>query len=136
MVTYAVQGGFKVQLGPVLVAANGWFGRNTGNVFGNLSMNLNNGNDTVSVVNSPFGTFFINAGNGNSSVSLAPVGASNPNWTVNWTFGTGSNTINLGGTEVSTLFGSIFSQAAANGTSTNVFTQGANWTLQLSTFVF
>lgn len=36
MVTYAVQGGFKVQLGPVLVAANGWFGRNTGNVFGNI----------------------------------------------------------------------------------------------------
>jgi hypothetical protein len=36
MATYVVQGGFKVQLGPVLVAANGWYGRNTGNVFGNI----------------------------------------------------------------------------------------------------
>jgi len=36
MTTYAVQGGAKIQLGPLLIAANGWYGQNAGNVFGHI----------------------------------------------------------------------------------------------------
>jgi len=36
MTTYVVSGGAKLQLGPVLVAANGWYGQNAGNVFGHI----------------------------------------------------------------------------------------------------
>ena len=34
--TYAVAGGAKIQLGPVLAAVNGWYGQNAGNVFGHI----------------------------------------------------------------------------------------------------
>lgn len=34
MDTYAVEAGGKLKLGPVLIAANGWYGQNTGSVFG------------------------------------------------------------------------------------------------------
>ncbi len=36
MDTLVVEGGFKLKLGPVLVAGNGWAGKNSGNVYGNL----------------------------------------------------------------------------------------------------
>lgn len=36
MDTFVVQGGFKLQLGPVLLAVNGWWGKNAGNVFGHI----------------------------------------------------------------------------------------------------
>jgi hypothetical protein len=36
MTTGAAEFGFKVHLGPVLVAGNGYFGQNTGNVYGNI----------------------------------------------------------------------------------------------------
>lgn len=36
MDTIVVEAGFKVRLGPILVAGNGWTGKNSGNVFGNL----------------------------------------------------------------------------------------------------
>jgi len=36
MTTYVAQFGGKIQLGPVLVAANGWYGQNAGNVFGHI----------------------------------------------------------------------------------------------------
>ncbi|MET0390695.1 MAG: hypothetical protein ABW321_32280, partial [Polyangiales bacterium] len=36
MTTWVVQGGFKTQLGPLLIAANGWYGLNSGSVFGNM----------------------------------------------------------------------------------------------------
>jgi hypothetical protein len=36
MTTYAIAGGAKVQLGPVLAAANAWYGQNAGNVFGHI----------------------------------------------------------------------------------------------------
>jgi hypothetical protein len=35
MTTYAVEAGGKLRLGPVLVASNGWYGQNTGSLFGN-----------------------------------------------------------------------------------------------------
>jgi hypothetical protein len=43
MDTFATQAGFKTQLGPVLIAANGWYGKNAGNVFGHIfqMQNLN-----------------------------------------------------------------------------------------------
>ncbi|MET0386719.1 MAG: hypothetical protein ABW321_12210 [Polyangiales bacterium] len=36
METWAVQGGLKTQLGPLLLAANGWYGLNSGSLFGNM----------------------------------------------------------------------------------------------------
>jgi hypothetical protein len=36
MDTAILEGGFKLKLGPVLVASNGWYGKNSGNVYGNL----------------------------------------------------------------------------------------------------
>lgn len=36
MTTFVVEAGFKVLLGPVLVAANGWYGQNAGSVFGHI----------------------------------------------------------------------------------------------------
>jgi hypothetical protein len=36
MDTMVAQAGFKFQLGPVLVAANAWYGKNAGNVFGHI----------------------------------------------------------------------------------------------------
>ena len=36
MTTFLVEGGGKVKLGPILVAANGWVGQNAGQVFGHI----------------------------------------------------------------------------------------------------
>jgi hypothetical protein len=36
MDTLAAELGFKLKLGPVLLAGNGWIGKNTGNIYGNL----------------------------------------------------------------------------------------------------
>jgi len=36
MDTMVAQAGFKFQLGPVRIAANGWYGKNAGNVFGHI----------------------------------------------------------------------------------------------------
>lgn len=36
MTTFAAEGGFKLHLGPVVIAANGYTGQNTGNVYGNI----------------------------------------------------------------------------------------------------
>jgi hypothetical protein len=36
LTTYAIEAGGKLKLGPLLVAANGWYGQNTGGVFGNV----------------------------------------------------------------------------------------------------
>ncbi len=36
MDTWVVEAGGKLKLGPVLIAANGWYGQNAGNVYGNL----------------------------------------------------------------------------------------------------
>ncbi|HET6332454.1 MAG TPA: hypothetical protein VFG30_04545 [Polyangiales bacterium] len=36
MTTYAVEVGGKLKLGPVLVAANGWYGQNAGGVYGHM----------------------------------------------------------------------------------------------------
>ncbi|HET8932910.1 MAG TPA: hypothetical protein VFN67_05705 [Polyangiales bacterium] len=48
MDTAAVQAGFKTQLGPVLIAANGWYGKNAGNVFGHIFQMQNlNGSDVT-----------------------------------------------------------------------------------------
>lgn len=48
MDTAVVQGGFKTQLGPVLMAANGWYGKNAGNVFGHIFQMQNlNGSDVT-----------------------------------------------------------------------------------------
>lgn len=43
MDTFVTQAGFKTQLGPLLIAANGWYGKNAGNVFGHIfqMQNLN-----------------------------------------------------------------------------------------------
>src|ERR1700761_4557702 len=43
MDTAVTQAGFKTQLGPLLLAANGWYGKNAGNVFGHIfqMQNLN-----------------------------------------------------------------------------------------------
>jgi hypothetical protein len=35
--TYAVQGGAKVNAGPLMLAASGWLGQNTGNMLGNIA---------------------------------------------------------------------------------------------------
>jgi len=37
MTTYAIEAGGKYKLGPVQLAVNGWYGQNTGNVYGNNS---------------------------------------------------------------------------------------------------
>ena len=36
MTTYAIEAGGKLKLGPVLIAANGWYGQNAGGVYGHL----------------------------------------------------------------------------------------------------
>jgi hypothetical protein len=36
MTSYAIEAGGKLRLGPVLVAANGWFGQNAGGVYGHM----------------------------------------------------------------------------------------------------
>ena len=36
MTTYAIEAGGKLRIGPVQLAANGWYGQNTGSLFGNL----------------------------------------------------------------------------------------------------
>ncbi len=78
-----------------------------------LSLELGNGNDTVSVTGVPSGTFTLNAGNGNDSVALTPPEASF--YHVQWNFGTGSDTITLGGTP-SKISGTIGSARPGHGT--------------------
>lgn len=36
MTTYIIEGGGKIKLGPVQIAANGWYGQNAGGVFGHI----------------------------------------------------------------------------------------------------
>ena len=36
LTTYAIEAGGKLKLGPVLAAVNGWYGQNTGGLFGNI----------------------------------------------------------------------------------------------------
>ncbi len=98
-------------------------------LFGALAFQLGNGNSSITVSSAPFGLFSLTAGNGANSITLTPAVAGN--WTVNWLFGTGSNTVTLGGT-ASTIFGSIVSQANPLA---NTFTQDG-WSNQLSTFQF
>jgi hypothetical protein len=115
---------------------NGGNGDNTltvdGSVGGDLVFNLGNGNNTATVSQAPGGVLRWTSGNGNDSLTLtdtnSPAGTT---WTVNVVFGSGDDTFALTGTTSQFLTGSVDGGGHILG---NVFSPGANWTLQ-STFM-
>jgi hypothetical protein len=107
------------------VTVGGFVGTNfSGAVAGDLTFNLGNGNNTVTVVNAPGGTLFWTSGNGTDSVTFAPTTAGQT-WSVDMTFGTGTNTLNLAGTgNPEFITGAVRGSGGAD-----TFIQGPNWVI-------
>jgi hypothetical protein len=111
---------------------NGGNGDNTltvdGSVSGDLVFNLGNGNDSATVSQAPGGVLRWTSGNGNDSLTLtdtnSPAGTT---WNVSILFGSGDDTLTLAGATTQFLTGSADGGGRILG---NVFSQGANWTLQ------
>lgn len=103
----------------------------TGTVTGNVSFYLGNGNDTVTITNAPLGKLTWISGNGSDSVQLGEAAtptAPGQVWNVYVRFGTGSDTLTLGGDPVLSnpeyITGFVDMGGPPGG---NTFTQGTNW---------
>ncbi len=93
-----------------------------GTVGGNLSFGLGNGNDSVTAFSAPGGQLRWAGGDGNDVLTLAPPAAGTA-WNVNVLFGSGADSFTLAGA------GGFVSGSVNGGGGSNVFTQGAGWTI-------
>ena len=66
-------------------------------VSGNFTVNLGNGNNTMTVGNAPGGLFSWTSGNGNDNVTLGAAGTNGQAFNVHMQFGTGNDTLTLAG---------------------------------------